>query len=292
MRKRRKKAIKTRINAPFSYYGGKFYLAKKIVSLLPPHKIYIEPFCGACNVLFAKNPEKNEIINDIDEKVINFFRVLKDENKYLELQKLCALSPFSRTLLEEYYDTLNEGTDVERAMKLFYVFNFTFSGTETKNWVPSVTQLRRNMGAKVSRYLNKIQNLEILHLRLMRVQIDNCDYKECLARYDTKDTLFYMDPVYIQETRTTKNVYKYEMDIEEHKRMVEILLNLKGKVVLSGYDHEVYKPLEEAGWIKKEILVTTRPSYSKSKTYKTECIWIKGQEKRLFQNDFLSQIQK
>lgn len=88
------------MKSPISWFGGKYYLAHKIIKLFPPHSIYVEPFGGAAHVLFAKEPSPVEVYNDIDSGLVNFFRVLRDPKSFGELALLCSLTPYSR---EEYY---------------------------------------------------------------------------------------------------------------------------------------------------------------------------------------------
>src|SRR5688572_17579617 len=85
-----------RAAAPFAWYGGKFYYATAIVARFPPHHAYVEPFLGAGNVLFAKQPSDVEIINDLDARIVNFFRVLRERPLYDELVRLATLTPYSR----------------------------------------------------------------------------------------------------------------------------------------------------------------------------------------------------
>src|SRR3972149_9245263 len=66
------------VNSPFKWVGGKSRLRKQIIPLLPAHTCYVEPFAGAAWVLFGKPPSEVEVINDIDQELINFFRVVRD----------------------------------------------------------------------------------------------------------------------------------------------------------------------------------------------------------------------
>jgi DNA adenine methylase len=89
----------------------------------------------------------------------------------------------------------------------------------------------------------------------MRVQIENRDFREILKLYDTPDTLFYLDPPYVLETRRDPDTkYTYEMTLDDHKDLVQLLLQIQGKAVLSGYQHEVYTPLEQSGWVRHDFL--------------------------------------
>ena len=71
------------VNSPFKWVGGKSRLRKEIIQLLPPHTCYVEPFAGAAWVLFGKPPSAVEVINDIDDQLINFFRVVKEKPEEL-----------------------------------------------------------------------------------------------------------------------------------------------------------------------------------------------------------------
>src|SRR4051794_15717834 len=66
------------LKPPIPYFGGKARIAPWIVSLMPPHRVYVEPFAGSAAVLFAKARATHEILNDVDGEVVNFFRVLRE----------------------------------------------------------------------------------------------------------------------------------------------------------------------------------------------------------------------
>ena len=80
---------------PLKYHGGKHYLAKRIVELMPPHLHYVEPFAGGLAVLLAKDPEGvSEVVNDIDGELTNFWRVLQDPDDFDRLQRPVQATPF------------------------------------------------------------------------------------------------------------------------------------------------------------------------------------------------------
>ena len=88
---------------PIAYYGGKSRLAAWIAGMLPPHRVYVEPFAGSAAVLFAKPRSTHEILNDVDGHIVHFFRVLRDRRE--ELEEACLLTPYAR---EEF-----EGADID-----------------------------------------------------------------------------------------------------------------------------------------------------------------------------------
>jgi DNA adenine methylase len=107
------------------------------------------------------------------------------------------------------------------------------------------------MSQAVSQWLGKIENnIPDAVERFRKVQIENMDFKDVLKKYDGEDTLFYLDPPYIHETRKMTYTYAHEIQEKDHLELVDILLNIKGKVILSGYDHPIYDKLIENKWQK------------------------------------------
>lgn len=239
------------MRSPIRYFGGKGNMVKKILPYFTLHRTYVEPFGGGASVLFAKEPSPIEVYNDIDSNVVNFFRLIRDLEKFEKFRLLVSLTPYSR---EEYYFCKNTWKDcedeIEGIRRWFVVVRMNFGGHHS--WGYAITDSCRNMSSTCSKWLSMIDLLPQIYERLMRVQIEHDDFRKIFSRYDTKDTLFYCDPPYIPETRKSGK-YKHEMTLEDHAELVEILLNLKGKVVLSGYAHPIYQPLEKANWQRIDI---------------------------------------
>src|SRR5262245_56921279 len=78
---------------PFAYYGGKMVLADDIAAVLPEHDHYVEPFAGSLAVLLAKRPSRAETVNDLDGRLITFWRVLRDRPD--DLARMTTLTPHS-----------------------------------------------------------------------------------------------------------------------------------------------------------------------------------------------------
>lgn len=284
------------LRSPIRYIGGKGNMVNKLLKFIPNHKIYVEVFGGGASLLFAKKPSKVEVYNDIDGDLVNFFRVLRDKEKFEEFYRKVCLTPYSR---EEFYfcrDTYKECKDeVERAYRWFVMAKQSFCGDIGKNpsWGYVITTSSRNIAKIVLNWLSTIEMLPEIHQRLMIVQIENDDFRKIIPRYDTEETFFYLDPPYVPETRKGGG-YKYEMSLEDHKELVDILLKIKGKALLSGYKHDVYRPLEENGWIRIEINTAcyavgrTRftkilgKNSAKLKQPRTECLWLNYGKKCLF----------
>lgn len=71
------------MNAILNYPGAKWSMAEQIVSIMPPHKSYLEPFFGSGAVLFNKPPSAIETVNDLDGDIVNFFKVLREQTSEL-----------------------------------------------------------------------------------------------------------------------------------------------------------------------------------------------------------------
>jgi len=236
------------VRSPIWWFGGKGNFVKKLLPLVPPHKIYVEPFGGGASLLFAKEPVPVEVYNDLDSGLVNFFRVLRDPEKFERFHRLVSLTPYSREEYNFCRATWQDcEDDVERAYRWFVVNRMSFGGRFGHGWGYDVTANCRGMAGTCSKWLSTIDNLPEIHNRFMRVQIEHDDFRNVIKRFDTPDTLHYIDPPYVAETRKGGK-YAYELSLEDHEELISLLLQVKGKVILSGYNHPVYRALEEAGW--------------------------------------------
>jgi DNA adenine methylase len=241
-----------RLRSPLVWFGGKGILARKIVSLFPPHHTYVEPFCGGASCLFAKPPSPVEVINDLDSDIVNFFRVLRDPEKFERFHRLAALTPYSREEFVRYRCNWRARwqecpDEVERAYRWYVVARMSFAGEFARSWGRSVGTSRLGMANAVAQWLSIVDMLPAIAERFRSVQIEHGDWLDVLESYDTPNTLFYVDPPFVQNTRSGGK-YQHEIDNDEHRELVEALLCIQGRAVLSGYRNPIYLPLEEADW--------------------------------------------
>lgn len=241
-----------RLRSPITWFGGKGILVRKILPHFPPHHCYVEPFCGGASCLFAKPPSPVEVINDVDSDIVNFFRVLRDPGKFEAFQRMVALTPCSREEFIAYrrdWQAAWRGCsdEIERAYRWYVIARMSFAGEFGGSWGHSITTSRLGMANSVAQWLSIIDMLPAIAERIRTVQIEHGDWLEVLEDYDTPNTLFYCDPPFVKSTRRTGK-YRHEMGNAEHRELVEVLLSIQGRVVLSGYRNAVYRPLEEAGW--------------------------------------------
>ena len=244
-----------RTMAPFRWPGGKGNLASWIVKYVPIGRTYVEPFAGAASVFWhLPTPFPVEVLNDIDGHIVNFYRVIQDKAKFEILLHRLVFTPYARSEFRRALRILRnpEASDIDKAWAFFVRQNQSISGAGRSegNWSRSITNTRNGMASTTSQLRILLNILEQWHHRISREQKENMDGIECIKYWDTTDTVFYVDPPYVLETRKCRSLYSKEPDLSYHERLVETLLQVKGKVLISCYDHPVYRPLNDMGWHK------------------------------------------
>lgn len=265
------------IRAPFAWYGGKANHAKWILPHFPEHRVFIEPFGGAANMLLQKEPSEVEIYNDLDSRVVNFFNVIRDNQQYEELVKLLALTPYSRELFTSLVTGPEPEGPIKRAWRFFVLCRQARGGIGMSQLTPSAwvvsTRTRRKMAEPVSKYLSTIDDLDKVVKRLQTVIIENKPAVELIKKHDADDVFFYCDPPYLQSTRHGKKakMYQHEMTDSDHVELLESLKGCRAKVMLSGYDSELYTE-HLAAWRREEQEVKAQMANSGGK--RVEVLWM------------------
>lgn len=260
-----------RVRQPLRWHGGKYFLAPKIVAMMPPHTHYVEPYAGGLAVLFAKPYEGvSEIVNDLDDELINFWRVLQRRESFEQMIRRLEATPVSR---EEFEDAGEPCDDpIERAARMFIRCRQSF-GANRKDFSCG-GHVRRGMNNNTSAWLSSLDGLDAIHDRLKRVVIEQYDAIKLIKKEDNAATLFYCDPPYLHETRVATDAYKVEMTKEQHSELLNALLNVKGKFILSGYPSSLYDDFAAvAGWNRREIDIANHAAGGKTKRRMTEVLW-------------------
>ena len=230
----------------FGWYGGKYSHLDFILPHLPTDcKHFCDVFGGSAAILINREPVPVETYNDLDSELVNFFRILR--NHPAELTRAVSLTPFSREELV-LACTPSEGLpDLERARRFYVRARQTRTGlaqtSSEGRWAHCVLTSRAGMAGAVSRWLGSAEFLPEIAQRLLRVQIENAPAVDVVRRYDTDDTVFYVDPPYVHETRGDANAYAFEMDDRAHEELAGVLNGARGHVVLSGYRNPLYDRL-------------------------------------------------
>ena len=217
---------------PITYYGGKQRMVSLIMSLIPEHKLYCEPFVGGAAVFFAKEPSEMEVINDLNGEVVNFYRVC--HSHFRKLEQLIKATPHSRQVHRETQDVLKNATQhdpVKRAWAFWVQTNMSFSSRIFGGYA-----YERNSNGTLKRFVNKkIAFTEAIKERLEMVDIENNDALQVIRSRDAVDSFFYCDPPYFNSNMGHYKGYS-EKDFTE---LLNTLSNIKGRFLLSSYPSEI-----------------------------------------------------
>lgn len=228
------------------YFGGKWLLAPWIISNFPPHRTYCEPFGGAASVLMRKPRSYAEVYNDLDGEVVGLFRVLQDPAAAKEIEYRLKLTPFARDEFKLAYETTEDPVERARRMIIRAFMGFGADGHNAENGRTGFRANSNRSGTTPAHdWRNFPDQIAAFCQRLAGVVIENRDACEVMLQQDGPDTLHFVDPPYLLETRGAKNCYKFELSNEEHAALCEFLKSLKGMVILCGYQNPSYECL---GW--------------------------------------------
>lgn len=263
-------------SGPIKWHGGKCYLAPWIISLMPKCTHYVEPYFGGGSVLLARDPEGvSEVVADTNEELMNFWSVLACEVQFPRFLRIVQATPFSEKLWMESGLILN-GKDCEddcyRASYFFIHCRQSLAGRMKSFTGITKTRVRRGMNNEVSAWLTAIEGLPAVHERLNRVLILNRDALEVIRSQDGPETLLYLDPPYLKQTRAAPDVYANEMSDETHHTLLCIIRQCKGTVLISGYRSAMYDDLLK-DWKRFDKETPNHAAGGKEKRTMTECVW-------------------
>lgn len=280
--------VKSRPTQPLKWHGGKYYLAEKIIDLMPKHLHYVEPFGGGLAVMLNKDPfderhqwgERSheqgisEVVNDIYGPLQNFWNVLKDSNTFSEFKRVLEATPFSEIEFNASVERLDSEheLDVEAAVAFFVRCRQSRAGSFKSYATLSRNRTRSRMNEQASAWLNAVDGLESVHDRLKRVVILCRNALDVIGQQDGERTLFYLDPPYLPSTRASNGNYEHEMSQDQHANLVETIRGCKGKVMLSGYPNELYDEVLD-DWNRHDFRIDNKVSGSHQKRVMVESVW-------------------
>ena len=261
------------LTPPLKWHGGKQPLARRIIALMPPHTTYVEPYAGGLGVLLAKSAaDVSEIVNDIDGALTNFWNVLRDRKLYRKFLRSAQATAFCEATWKDAEKHLADADPARRAWAFFVRNRQSLAGRMDSFTPLTVTRTRRGMNEQVAAWLSAVEGLPQVHERLARVAILNRDALDVIRQHDAPTTLFYCDPPYVSDSRSTPDVYAHEMTAAQHAKLLAALKNCQGKVILSGYASDQYDR-ELRSWSRLEIDRANSAASGDSKRRVTEIVW-------------------
>ena len=259
------------------YHGGKWLLAPWIIDHFPPHRVYVEPYGGAASVLLRKPRAYAEIYNDLCDDVVNLFRVLWSDRCDDLIDRL-RLTAFARVEFERAYHVHADPVDRAWCLIVRSLMGFGSDGHNAAVRTGFRANSNRSGTVPAHDWANYPDAIGLIVERLLGVVIENRPALDVMAAADDPDTLHYVDPPYLPETRSGKSrcgglryhTYTHEMSVEDHGRLLECLQGLVGMVVLSGYPSAMYDATLN-GWRR-----VTRRAHADGARERTEVLWVNG----------------
>ena len=250
------------IHGAFSKYSGsKWHSLPVILPLLPYRKRFVDVFGGSGIITLNRRRSPIDIFNDRHGGVVAFFRCLRDQKLRDQLVERIKLTLYSRedfiNFKENFYK-LKDDDLLDRAHQWYCMVQMSYGGL-ARTWQ------RATCSSDVTSLYRVLPQLHMLSLRLGKTCIENLDWRTCLKDYDSEDTVFYLDPPYVDS-----NVYKLKMSRADHYELCETIHGLKGFAALSGFDNPIYQQFE---W--SEIHSWKIRGDSKEIWNRTEHLWIK-----------------
>ncbi|MCK4284354.1 MAG: DNA adenine methylase [Candidatus Brocadiae bacterium] len=212
------------VRSLIGWVGGKKALARTIIALLPGHECYVEVFGGAGWVLFRKDPVKTEVYNDLDGRLVALFRSVK-----YHAEEFCREVDFILTSRQEFCDFLAQPglTEIQRAARFYYIVRLSY-GCKCVNLGAGPRGVNRLLMEKTFAHVDEVR------ARLERVVVERLDFEELLAKYDTDQTAFYVDPPYVGSERE----YRVRFAEDDHLRLRAALAQVQGRWLLTYNDCE------------------------------------------------------
>jgi len=232
---------------PLTYYGGKQVLSKEIISLIPKHNLYCEPFFGGGAIFFFKEPSRVEVINDSSGELINFYKVIKTDFK--KLQKEIQVSLHSRKLhaqanvIYKHPELFNE---IQRAWAVWMLANQSYASKLNGSWGYDKKESMSPKKLSEKRKMFLVSYAE----RLEKVQIECTDALQVIKTFDTKESFFYCDPPYFNAHQGHYKGYTQK----DFEKLLDALVMIKGKFLLSSYPSKMLtKYIKKKKWYTKKI---------------------------------------
>jgi DNA adenine methylase len=217
-----------KIRSPLAgWLGGKYQLASRIISRIPEHQCYVEPFAGAGWVFYNKPSSQVEVINDINKEIVTLYRVVQHHlGEFIQHFKWLLIS--REEYLRRWEESPETMTDIQRAVRFYYLHQNSFGGKIAGASFGTATTRPPKLNL-----LRIEEALSEAHLRLSRAYIENLPYADLIRRYDREHTFFYIDPPYWNcEDDYGKGIFNKE----DFRLLVLLISQLKGKALMSIND--------------------------------------------------------
>lgn len=242
------------LKTPITYYGGKQTMLSMLLPLVPQHKVYTEAFVGGGALFWAKPKATLEVVNDINQMLVTFYRVC--QTNYKELERMVKSTLHSRKLHRHAYVIYTNPelfSDLQIAWAVWVLSTQGFSGQLAASW--GYDKSNQTVCKKITN--KKREFTDLIMQRMEGVQVECTDAAKVIRIFDSPDTFHYVDPPYYNSACGHYDGYTEG----EYRQLLETLAGVKGKFLLSSYPSAPLDEFVQAhGWhqlkVNKRIAVS------------------------------------
>jgi DNA adenine methylase len=282
-----KKPKRSKLSTPLRWHGGNTYLKQWMWSLAP-HSVNEHPlgythravaFAGGLQDFWEMGHEGiSEAVNDVNGWVSNFWFQLRENSA--DLLRTLTLTPFSQVEFEAAAQRVESGSPATtvRDAADFFIVHRQSRQSMGKCYATPTRRVRRGMNEQVSAFTSAVDCLPEFAMRLRQVEVRNQDFQDFIRRYDHDLCYHILDPPYLcvdedgTEIRVSKAAYAFELSLQQHIELLELLTTLSGNFLLQGYPSKLYsRYADNCGWHCFSKNVDAKSS--KKRTKRTEMIW-------------------
>jgi DNA adenine methylase len=256
---------------PLKYHGGKSYLARRIIALIPASRAYAEHFAGGMSVGLNLHPLDHHLANDLDPDLMNFWDRLRVATEAGLLGSIRSLAYSPETF--EWARGCEDPNPDTRALALLVIRRMSRGG-QGRSFAWS-ERLRGGRPGDLNAWETFKDELPAIVARQAPIRLTCLDAMESIRAVDDElgpEVVHYCDPPYLPSTRTRPDAYAREMTAEDHLALLAVLRSVRGTVFLSGYRSALYDA-ELAGWDRVEWDLPNHSGQGRTKQRRVECLW-------------------
>jgi len=276
-------------NVPFPWLGSKANMLDVILPNIPEHEHYVEPFCGTVIVYLHKPPAKLNTLNDIDENIVNFFRVLQDRDKTRELLRRLRYTPYAKAEYRKACLLLSSNRNIDDITRAWAFYVAQYMGMRKSYHADPAGRLfayqkviKRKTGRNYVSFTYKVRSLIEIANKMQKCQILHGDGVSLMKDLDAPNVFMFIDPPYLSTTvRSQSKIYATEYNDELHTKILDFVVNARSKIILASYPNEMYDRLLDFGWVRidkmKQIVAGSYSAKQKRLSNRLESLYLNYQ---------------
>jgi len=231
--------------------GSKFRIMNHIKEALTDAggDLLVDVFGGSGSVVMNAGFYKR-VYNDADGDLVNFFRVLRDDDLRPALMRRLRWITMSREEFDEIDREYRKGgrsfehlDPVTRAFFTFYRSNYSYGG-KMRDGGFSVSAQDRTFIKEAKTFRSRLKNLADIADHWRDTCLENLSYQEIVETYGKRpNAVLYCDPPYFG----TERYYSRTITTADHVFLAEQLNNCQASAVVSYYWFETMPDLYPIG---------------------------------------------